>query len=87
MISETEARNVVFSLGTAMLNDDKEAREMLYSDLDNDSLKRVIRWAMRHNLQNFASLAIMSGYEPKDAWAQLATYISLIEGDDNATDH
>ena len=84
MITETEARQAVLALGTAMLNDDKEAREIIYSDMDTDSLKRIIRWAMRQNLQNFAVISLMSGMEPKDAWAQLAMLMSITEdGEDD----
>lgn len=86
MITEIEAKQAVVALGTAMLNDDKEARELIYSDMDADSLKRIIRWAMRQNLQNFAVISSMSGIDPKDAWAQLAMLISMTEdGDDDST--
>jgi hypothetical protein len=86
MITETEAKQAVVALGTAMLNDDKKARELIYSDMDADSLKRIIRWAMRQNLQNFAVISLMSGIDPKDAWAQLAMLISMTEdGDDDST--
>ena len=84
MITETEARQAVIALGTAMLNDDKEARELVYSDMDTDSLKRIIRWAMRQNLQNFAVISIMSGVEPTEAWSQLAMLMSYNEdGEDD----
>ena len=79
MISEYEARSTVMQLGTAMLNDDKQAREMVYAELDEDSLKRVIRWSMRQLLFHFSSIAVMQGLDPMDAWSKLAIALTMEE--------
>lgn len=72
MISEEEARATVIQLGTAMLNDDKATRELVYQDLDEDSLKRVIRWSMRMQLNFFAQLCGLIGLDPYQAWSRIA---------------
>ena len=77
MISEAEAKEIVLQLGTAMLNNDKEAREMVYANLDTDSLKRVIRWAIRHNLHHFVLLTSMQGIDPYEAWKQLTLTMAV----------
>jgi hypothetical protein len=77
MITEKEAQKSVISLMTAMFHNDKEARETIYSDLDEDSLKRIIRWAIRQNINHFAALAIASGKDPIQAWSEFAMLVNL----------
>lgn len=71
-LSEAEARSIVYGIGTAMLHGDKEAREMMYQDLDREELKKIIRWTMRQNLNNFAYVAISNGIDPEEAWKMAA---------------
>lgn len=71
-LSEEEARAIVYGIGTAMLHGDKDLREMMYEDLDRDELKKIIRWTMRQNLNNFAYVAITNGLEPEEAWKMAA---------------
>lgn len=79
MISEAEAKATVMQLGTAMLDDDKETRELVYSDLDTDSLKRVIRWSMRMQLNFFIQLCYVYGINPQEGWQKLA--MDIYNGD------
>jgi hypothetical protein len=71
MISEKEAISIALAVGTAMLNNDKEAREMAYADLDSDSLKRVIRWVTRLMLHNLSFVAAMSNQDMNQMWGEL----------------
>lgn len=79
MITEQEARGIVVQLGTAMIEDDKEVREIIYSDLDEESLKRVIRWSVRMQLHFFGQLCVLIGLNPVEAWSRLA--MDLYNGD------
>lgn len=72
MISESEAKSIVMQLGTAMINDDKKTREMVYEGLDEDSLKRVIRWSMRIQLNFFFQLCHVFNLNPAQVWANIA---------------
>lgn len=84
MISETEARQTVLALGTAMFADDKAAREVAYSDLSEDDLKRVIRWAMRQLIAQFAFISSLQGQDPVESWSEMAMQYNLFianEGD------
>jgi hypothetical protein len=78
MITEKEAQKSVISLMTAMFHNDKEARETIYSDLDEDSLKRIIRWCIRQNINHFATLAITMGKDPIQAWSEFAMMVNLV---------
>jgi hypothetical protein len=71
-MTEQDARSIVYALGTAMLNEDKPSREMIYEDLTNEELKKVLRWAMRQNLYNFAIIAAMNGMDIMEAWSTIA---------------
>ena len=77
MITEKEAQKSVISLMTAMFHNDKEARETVYSDLDEESLKRILRWAIRQNINHFATLAITMGKDPIQAWSEFAMMVNL----------
>ena len=77
MISEQEAQQSVIALMTAMFHNDKQAREILYADMDNDSLKRIIRWSVRQNINMFASLCIVSGQDPEKAWSDFAMMANI----------
>lgn len=72
MIAEEEAKGIVVQLGTAMMNDDKELREVIYKELDPDSLRRVIRWSMRIQIHFFYQLCSLFGLDPKEAWSKIA---------------
>lgn len=86
-ISENEARQTVLALGTAMLNDSKEDREAIYADYTTDDLKRVIRWAMRQLLTQFAFLSQMQGIDYKEAWTEMAVGFNLLVAlEDNEDD-
>lgn len=78
MITEKEAQKSVISLMTAMFHNDKDARETIYSDLDEESLKRIIRWAIRQNINHFATLAITMGKDPLQAWSEFAMMVNLV---------
>ena len=79
-MTEKEARAIVYALGTAMLNDDKPAREAVYADLTPAEYRKVIRWAMRPLLYNFGMIAQMQGVDVSEGWAQLAMMNAM--GDD-----
>ena len=81
MISEQEAQQAVIALGTAMIHDDKEGREAIYADMDVDDLKRIIRWTMRQNLSHFATLAMLSGKDPLQAWSEFAMAMTIISSE------
>jgi hypothetical protein len=83
MISENEARQTVLALGTAMYEDDKDAREAVYAGMSEDDLKRVIRWAMRQLLTQFAFLSQMNGADHKEAWSEMALGFSLSIANDD----
>lgn len=87
-LSEEEARAIVYGIGTAMMHGDKEAREMMYEDLDRQELQKIIRWAMRQLLRNFAYVAISNGIDPEDAWkmAALGEAIGSLEEDQEEDD-
>lgn len=71
-MTEAEARGIVYAVGTAMLNDDKEAREIAYGGLDDDEMKKIFRWAMRQNLYNLAVICQFEGIDIREAWSNLA---------------
>lgn len=78
MITEKEAQKSVISLMTAMFHNDKEARESIYADLDEESLKRILRWAIRQNINHFATLAITLGKDPIQAWSEFAMMVNIL---------
>lgn len=78
-MTEPEARGIVYAVGTAMLNEDKEAREIAYADLDGDEMRKIFRWAMRQNLYNFAVICQFEGIDIKEAWSSLAMINALGE--------
>jgi hypothetical protein len=84
-MSEAEARAICYGIGTAMLHGDKEAREMMYADLDRKELQKIIRWIMRQNLRNFAYVAVSNGLDPEEAWkmAALGEAFGSIEEEDD----
>lgn len=67
-LSEKEAIETAIAVSTAMLNNDKPGREMLYADLDTDDLKRVLRWTIRMSLQRHMVLCQLTGNDPMEAW-------------------
>lgn len=68
MISENEAILTAMAIGSAMLNDDKPAREATYAELDTDELKRVLRWQTRNMLKFLIWLANMLEEDPHELW-------------------
>ena len=83
-ITEKEAQKSVIMLMTAMFNDDKPARESVYADMDEDSLKRIIRWAIRQNINHFAALSVTVGKDPLEAWQEFAMMVNIVlEQEDN----
>ena len=63
-ISENEAKLVINALLFAMIDNDKEAREIIYEDLSTDDLKRVIRWLCRMYLRTLWIVLSSQGYDP-----------------------
>ena len=80
-MTEQEAREIVYALGTAMLLGDKELREFSYSHLSKADLKKVLRWTMRFNLQHYTQLVLAQGYDPLEVWRELA--LSNAEADED----
>lgn len=78
MITEKEAQKAVIALMTAMFNNDKDGRETIYEGMDEDSLKRIIRWAIRQNINHFAALSITMGKDPIEAWSEFAMMINIV---------
>ena len=61
MITENEAIKTSLAVTTAMINNDKMFREMVYGDLEADELKRVLRWTTRLLIQQFAANVVVTG--------------------------
>lgn len=72
MISETEAKMLALSFITAMVNEEKEARETLYEDLDVESLKRMMRWVARFHWPMMHELAAKRGMTMQTFWQRNA---------------
>ena len=70
MISENDAILMAMTIGSAMINDDKEAREAAYADLDTDELKRVLRWQTRNMLKFVILLSAHIDEDPMHVWQQ-----------------
>lgn len=83
MITEQEAQKSVIALMTAMLDNDKQAREIVYSDMDEDSLKRIIRWAIRQNINHFATLCVMMNQDPIESWKEFAMMATVVIDENN----
>lgn len=82
-ISQNEAIEVSLAVCTAMLTDDKQAREAIYDGLEAEDLKRVLRWTSRFYLGQFALFAKLSNVPTIEAWqAFCADAIVQIEGKD-----
>lgn len=84
-LNEHEAIQTAIAVSTAMLNNDKPGREMLYADLDTDDLKRVLRWTVRMSLQRHMALCQITGLDPIEAWqeqslAMIAAHAAKTEG-------
>lgn len=60
MLSEQESREALVQLTTAMMNNDKDIREMIYQDFSTDDLKRILRWSIRHNINMLFGLSQMA---------------------------
>lgn len=71
MITEHEAIAIALEIGTAMMNGDRPSREAAYAGLDNDSLKRVLRWMTRMMLHNLAFASSVTGQDMQEMWQQL----------------
>lgn len=81
-MTEPEARAVVYALSTAMMEGDKESREMIYENLTNEELKKVLRWAMRKTLVQHAQLCGIIGLHYKETWQAEALQNALGESND-----
>jgi len=75
---------MLMSLVTAMSQNDKETREMLYADLTVEDLRRVLRWSIRWYLELFRDVALMGGVNPEEALKSffLAYSLALTEKDE-----
>ena len=71
-MTEKEAKQAIVALGTAMMNNDKEARESIYADFTNDELKKVVRWAMRQLLYQTSFMAAVNDIPLETAWFTIA---------------
>jgi hypothetical protein len=69
-LNEHEAIEMALAVSTAMLNNDKTLREMLYEDLDVNDLKRVLRWTARMSIGRHLVLCEMTGSDPAIAWQE-----------------
>lgn len=67
-LDEHEAIEMAIAVSTAMLNNDKVAREMLYEDLDTVDLKRVLRWVIRMSIGRHMALCQITGQDPAITW-------------------
>lgn len=76
-MTQNEAIQISLGIATAMKNDDKVAREMLYEGLSEEELKRVLRWTTRFMLRMFTSWCQSSGV-PEEALEHI--WISWIAG-------
>lgn len=75
-LTQNEAIEVALGVATAMFNDDKEAREIMYADLDAEDLKRVLRWTTRYYIRFWATVHTFQGIDPLEAWSQFVMYIN-----------
>ena len=81
MLTESEAKQMVVGVATAMIQNDKQAREMVYGDLDTEELKRVLRWSVRWMVNSFMIVNVMQGIDPAQAWQDFAMGISSIQNE------
>ena len=79
-LTQNDAINTSLAIITAMMKNDKQTREFIYEDLDNDDLKRVIRWTARQvgTLWFMSQAAIMDNMDPEaaiNAWEEYAALV------------
>lgn len=72
-LTQNDAIQVLLGLGTAMINEDKEGREIVYKELSDEDLKRVLRWACRYWLRSFAMCMTLQGADPRSSWEEFVT--------------
>lgn len=84
-MTQNEAIQTVIALGTAFFEDDKESRDLVINMLDEDELKRVLRWSIRWMIGSFAQLYAIMGMDPKTAWqaAALSTNEAMLNEEDS----
>lgn len=75
MLTEEEAQLSAIAFITAMLNDDKESRELIYQDYDAESLKRMMRWVARFHWPFIGDRAAKGGTDFKKFWSLYATQL------------
>ncbi len=85
-LSENEAKLVINGLLLAMIDNDKEAREIIYEDLSTDDLKRVVRWLCRMYLRTLWIVLSSQGYDPavalKSQIMEMGMILSKTEDDE-----
>lgn len=83
-MTQNEAIQTSLAVITAMIGNDKEAREEAYANLTEDELKRVLRWTIRQFITHFVVLAAIGGRDPIEAWQAYCntTAIRLGESED-----
>lgn len=82
-IDANQAVQIALGVGLFMLRGDKENRELLYSNLTNKDLQRVLRWQTRFLLQHMASMAADNGIDLEEAYGawQLAMTTKAANGE------
>jgi len=85
--TEEEAIHALMEIITAMSQDDKETREMLYADYTREDLQRILRWNIRWFLHFFYFSAAVTGEkDPKEALEKyfMSTNLQMMnkEGDE-----
>jgi hypothetical protein len=76
VISSEEAMQISLGIASAMMQGDKEAREAVYSDLSDESLKKVIRWTTRWWIGHMATICAIQGIDMEEAWKNFAMLIN-----------
>lgn len=84
-ITSEEAKEIALAVGTAMAENDKAAREMMYKDLSEEDLKKVLRWTTRWLINHVLILCTINGILFEQGWRHFALGIALqnLEGETN----
>lgn len=69
-MNESEAILTSIAISTAMFNDDKPTRELLYETLEIEELKRVLRWTVRMSIHRHLAICALTGEDPIQAWQE-----------------
>ena len=79
-LTQNDAINTSLAIITAMMRNDKQTREFIYEDLDNDDLKRVVRWTARQvgTLWFMSQAALMDNTDSDKAIEAWEDYAKLV---------